>query len=112
MSVTTLQHYSAFVTILSARILKAEVRLRQNATRQTALRMRPACLSDENRKVWKSPEVVTTTAQSVQWAVPPYSGARGKRPPCVYSIRPDVELNSIKSPINQWEYNFIFWWID
>lgn len=88
------------------------MRVRQTATRLPVLRMRAACLSDENRNVWKRREAVTATAQSLQWASSPYSGARGERPPHVCAFLAGVELNAIKSPIKPWEYNFLFWWID
>lgn len=45
--------------------------------------MRAACLSDGNRKVWKSPEEVKNHSSVTVEDISPISGAGGDRPPHV-----------------------------
>ena len=76
--------------------------------------MRPACLSAENRKVWKSPEEVTVKRSGSQ-----FNGHFHHIRVLMENILPVStesvlmwEPYSIKNLINLWEYNFLFWWID
>lgn len=106
MSVTTQRHYSAFVAILSSTYRVAGTRLRCNATPHPYC----ACVwrAYQMRTASKSPEVATETEQFICIGYSHLIGCWRR----TSSLCLDVEPNSIKSLINLWEYNFLFWWTD
>lgn len=109
---TTAGHYSAFVTIL--RILKGRSAPALKCSNRGHVKLLCACVhcayqmkTEQSGNLQRRLQRRSVSSMGIFTVL-----GCSERPPYVYWKRPDVELYSIKSLINLWEYNFSFWWID
>lgn len=109
---TTAGHYSAFVTIL--RILKGRSAPALKCSNRGHAKLLCACVhcayqmkTEQSGNLQRRLQRRSVSSMGIFTVL-----GCSERPPYVYWKRPDVELYSIKSLINLWEYNFSFWWID
>lgn len=109
---TTAGHYSAFVTIL--RILKGRSAPALKCSNRGHAKLLCACVhcayqmkTEQSGNLQRRLQRRSVSSMGIFTVL-----GCSERPPYVCWKRPDVELYSIKSLINLWEYNFSFWWID
>lgn len=109
---TTAGYYSAFVTIL--RILKGRSAPALKCSNRGHVKLLCACVhcayqmkTEQSGNLQRRLQRRSVSSMGIFTVL-----GCSERPPYVYWKRPDVELYSIKSLINLWEYNFSFWWID